>query len=148
VRPRRKLGIVFCLLSSFGFARLGLAQNETLTLRLLQSVQLGVPQGITIEQMHALVDDPGAAYLDVMLARSALFELGSDDPQWERFDKVLSSVLNGTLTSGNEYPTVYDLSPGFDGKELVFTMVYAMGWPGNRITRSTFSNRTSGTEAA
>ena len=132
MRQRRKLGIVFCLLSFFGFARLGFAQNETLTLRLLQSVQLGVPQGITIEQMHALVDDPGAMYLDVMLARSALFELGSDDPQWERFDKVLSSVLNGTLNSGNEYPTVYDLSPGFDGKELVFTMVYAMVMAGQQ----------------
>lgn len=122
MRRRVKLGIVFLLLSSLGFA-----QNETLTLRLLQSVQLGVPQGITPEQMHAIVDNPQTTYLDVMLARSALFEIHRDDgPQWERFDKVLSSVLNSTLNSGNEYPTAYDLSPGFDGKELVFTMVYSM----------------------
>jgi hypothetical protein len=122
LRPKRKLGIIFFLLSSLGFA-----QNETLTLRLLRSVQLGVPQGMTLEQMHAVVDDPGSTYLDVMLARSALSELHrDDDPQWERFDKVLSSVLNSTLNSGNEYPAVHDLSPGFDGQELVFTMVYAM----------------------
>lgn len=123
-----KLVIIFLLLSSLGFA-----QNETQTLRLLRSIQLGVPQGITPEQMHAVVDDPGSTYLDVMLARSALFELGrDDDPQWERFGKVLSSVLNGTLNSGNEYPTVYDLSPGYDGKELVFTMVYSMVMAGQQ----------------
>jgi hypothetical protein len=127
LRLKRKLGIIFFLLSSLGFA-----QNETPTLRLLRSVQLGLPQGMTPEQMRAVVDDPGATYLNVMLARSALLELGHDDPQWESFDKVLSSVLNSTLDSGNEYPTVYDLSPGFDGKELVFTMVYAMVMAGQQ----------------
>jgi hypothetical protein len=122
LRRKCKLGILFLLLSSLGFA-----QNETLTQRLLRSAQLGVPQGMTAEQMHAIVENPQSTYLDVMLARSALFEMHrDDDPQWESFDKVLSSVLNSTLNSGNEYPAVYDLSPGFDGKELVFTMVYAM----------------------
>lgn len=122
MRQKRKFGILFFLLSS-----LASAQNETLTLRLLRSVQLGVPQGTTAEQMHTIVDDPQSSYVDVMLARSALFEIHrDDDPQWESFDKVLSSVLNTTLNSGNDYPAVYDLSPGFGGKELIFTMVYAM----------------------
>jgi hypothetical protein len=127
LRQKRKLGIVLLLLSSFAFT-----QNTTLTLRLLRSVQLGVPQGMTLEQIHAVVDDPGSTYLDVILARSALLELQRDDSHWERFDNVLSSVLNTTLDSGNEYPPVYDLSPGFDGKELVFTMVYAMVMAGQQ----------------
>jgi hypothetical protein len=125
--PWSKVGIALFLLPSLAWA-----QHETLRLRLLRSIQLGAPQGITTDQMHAVVEDPGATYLDQMLARSALFELQGDDPGWEKFDNVLSSVLNSTLNSGNEYQPAYDLSPGFDGKELVFTMVYAMVMAGQQ----------------
>lgn len=48
--------------------------------RLLQTIQIGVPQGITIEQIRRIVENPKATYLNVMLARSALVTLQQDDP--------------------------------------------------------------------
>ena len=45
---------------------------EPLTPRLLRSVQIGSPQDITVEQITAIVQNGHSAYLDVMLARSAL----------------------------------------------------------------------------
>ena len=101
------------------------ADDESLTHRLLNTVQIGVPQGITAEQITAIVQNGQAAYLDVMLARSALVVLHHDNPEWEKFDNLLSSVLNSALNSGNVYPQPRDLQAGFEGKELVFTMVYA-----------------------
>ncbi len=100
--------------------------------RLLRTVQIGVPQGITVEQISALVQDPNTTYLNQMLARSALLVLQSDNPQSESFANLLSSALNTTLTSGNEYPEPADLQAGFGGKELVFTMVYALVMAGQQ----------------
>ncbi len=77
------------------------ADNESLTPRLLRTVQIGSPQDITAEQITALVQNGHAAYLDVMLARSALVVLHHDNPEWEKFDNLLSSVLNSALNSGN-----------------------------------------------
>ncbi len=108
------------------------ADNESLTPRLLRTVQIGSPQDITAEQITALVQNGHAAYLDVMLARSALVVLHHDNPEWEKFDNLLSSVLNSALNSGNVYPQPRDLHTGFDGKELVFTMVYALVMSGQQ----------------
>jgi len=108
------------------------AEDGDIALRLLRTVQIGTPQDITPDQINALVQDPGTTYLDHMLARSAQLVLGRDDPQSEKFQNLLSSVLNSTLNSGNEYPPPSDLQPGFDGKEVVFTMVYAMVMAGQQ----------------
>jgi hypothetical protein len=102
------------------------ADDGSVTPRLLRTVQIGVPQGITVEQITAIVKSEHTAYLDMMLARSALVVLHHDNPQWEKFDNLLSSVLNSALNSGNVYPQPRDLPAGFGGKELVFTMVYAL----------------------
>jgi len=108
------------------------AEDAAVQARLLRTVQLGNPQGITVEQIGAIVQDPGSGYLSQMLARSALLVLGRDNPQWAPFESLLSSALNTTLTSGNEYPQPSDLHAGFGGKELVFTMVYAMVMAGQQ----------------
>jgi hypothetical protein len=102
------------------------------TPKLLSTVQIGAPQGITAEQITAIVQDGHATYLDTMLARSALVVLHRDDPKWESFDNLLSSVLNSALNSGNVYPQPRDLHAGFGGKELVFTMVYALVMSGQQ----------------
>ena len=108
------------------------ADDESLTPRLLRTVQIGSPQDISSEQITAIVQNEHATYLDVMLARSALVVLHHDNPEWEKFDNLLSSVLNSALNSGNVYPQPRDLHTGFDGKELVFTMVYALVMSGQQ----------------
>ena len=107
------------------------ADDGSLTPRLLRTVQIGSPQDITVEQITAIVQNGHAAYLDVMVARSALV-LHHNNPEWEKFDNLLSSVLNSALNSGNVYPQTQDLHTGFDGKELVFTMVYALVMSGQQ----------------
>ena len=84
------------------------------------------------EQITVLVQNGHATYLDTMLARSALVVLHRDNPAWESFDNLLSSVLNSALNSGNVYPQPRDLHAGFGGKELVFTMVYALVMTGHQ----------------
>ena len=108
------------------------AQGGSLTQELLSTVQIGAPQGITAERITALVQDGQATYLDTMLARSALVVLHRDNPAWESFDNLLPSVLNSALNSGNVYPQPRDLQAGFGGKELVFTMVYALVMSGQQ----------------
>lgn len=106
--------------------------EEPLTTRLLRTVQVGTPQGVSVEQITAIVQKGHAAYLDEMLARSALVVLHQDNPKWESFDNLLSSVLNSALNSGNMYPQPRELHAGFGGKELVFTMVYALVMSGQQ----------------
>lgn len=108
------------------------SEDASLQPRLLQTIQIGVPQAITVEQIRSIVENPKATYLEVMLARSALVVLRQDDPQWEKFENLLSSVLNSSLSSGNEYPQPAGLQAGYGGKELVFTMVYAMVMSGEQ----------------
>jgi hypothetical protein len=103
-----------------------------LTPQLLRTVQIGTTQGISTGQITAIVQQGRASYLDVMLARSALVVLHRDNPEWEKFDNLLSSVLNSALNSGNVYPQPPDLPAGFGGKELVFTMVYALVMSGQQ----------------
>jgi hypothetical protein len=106
--------------------------DGSLTSQLLRTVQIGVPQGISTAQIAAIVQGGRAPYLDVMLARSALVVLHRDNPEWEKFDNLVSSVLNSPLNSGNVYPQSPDLQAGFGGKELVFTMVYALVMSGQQ----------------
>jgi len=106
--------------------------DGSLTSQLLRTVQIGTTQGISTGQITAIVQKGRASYLDVMLARSALVVLHRDNPEWERFDSLVSSVLNSALNSGNVYPQPPDLQAGFGGKELVFTMVYALVMSGQQ----------------
>jgi hypothetical protein len=110
----------------------GRADDGSPTAQLLRTVQIGAPQEITAEQITAIVQDRHAAYLDVMLARSALVVLHQDNPEWEKFDSLLSTVLNSALNSGNVYMQPPDLHQGFGGKELVFAMVYALVMSGQQ----------------
>jgi hypothetical protein len=108
------------------------AEDAAAQLRLLRTIQIGVPQDFTADQIRAIVQEPKTTYLTHMLARSALQVLQLDHPEWESFENLLSSVLNTPLASGNEYPQPPGLRSGFGGKELVFTMVYALVMSGKQ----------------
>ena len=108
------------------------AQGPAIQSSLLHTVQLGAAQDITDAQIRAIVLDPKTDFVTFFLARSALLVLQRDDPRWETFESLLTRVLNTPLASGNEYPQPPGLQPGFGGKELVFTMVYAMVMSGQQ----------------
>lgn len=99
--------------------------------RLLRTVQLGAPQGLTDAQIKAIVEDPKTEFATFFLARSALLVL-HEEVKGESFENLLTRVLNTPLASGNEYPQPPGLQSGFGGKELVFTMVYAMVMSGQQ----------------
>jgi hypothetical protein len=108
------------------------AEEPTVQAPLLRTVQIGTAQGLSEAQIRAIVLDPNTGYLTFFLARSALLILRKEDPQWEKFDSLLSRVLSTPLDSGNEYPQPGGLRAGFGGKELAFTMVYAMVMSGRQ----------------
>jgi hypothetical protein len=78
-----------------------------------------------------MVEDPKTDFATFFLARSALLVL-HEEVKGEGFDNLLTRVLNTPLASGNEYPQPPGLQSGFGGKELVFTMVYAMVMSGQQ----------------
>ncbi|HYL96932.1 MAG TPA: hypothetical protein VET69_14100 [Terriglobales bacterium] len=105
--------------------------EESVQARLLRTVQLGAPQGISGAQIKVMVEDPKTDFATFFLARSALLVL-HEEVKGEGFDNLLTRVLNTPLASGNEYPQPPGLQSGFGGKELVFTMVYAMVMSGQQ----------------
>ncbi|HKC72143.1 MAG TPA: hypothetical protein VKB60_10995, partial [Terriglobales bacterium] len=108
-----------------------LQAEEPIQARLLRTVQIGAPQGLTDVQIKAIVEDPKTDFATFFLARSALLVL-HEEVKGESFDNLLTRVLNTPLASGNEYPQPPGLQAGFGGKELVFTMVYAMVMSGQQ----------------
>ncbi len=124
---KRSVAVVAVLLA--GCACLG--AEEPIQARLLRTVQLGAPQGLSDAQIKAIVEEPKTDFTTFFLARSALLVL-HEEVKGESFDNLLTRVLNTPLSSGNEYPQPPGLQPGFGGKELVFTMVYAMVMSGQQ----------------
>jgi hypothetical protein len=125
--------ILLLLACTANWANAGVnVEAESLPPRLLRTVQIGSPQEISVDQIVAIVQNEHSTYLDVILARSALVVLHDDNSEWEKFDNLLSTVLNSALNSGNVYPQPRDLHTGFGGKELVFTMVYALVMSGQQ----------------
>ncbi|HEY6937239.1 MAG TPA: hypothetical protein VI424_08815 [Terriglobales bacterium] len=105
--------------------------EEPVQPRLLRTVQLGAPQGLTDAQIRVIVEDPKTDFATFFLARSALLVL-HEEVKGESFESLLTRVLNTPLASGNEYPQPQGLQPGFGGKEFVFSMVYAMVMSGQQ----------------
>jgi hypothetical protein len=98
---------------------------ETLQARLLRTTQIGVPQDVEPDEIERVARDPNGDYVSTMLARSALVVLRRDDPGLVPFDELFDGVLGRLVASGNSFPSPPGL-PDFRGKELVFTMLYAM----------------------
>jgi hypothetical protein len=126
-----KRSITLALFTAVSALALGV-QDPATDARLLRTVQLGVPQDTTAGEIRTIVQDPKTSFLRLHLARSALLVLQQDDDHGESFESLLSRVLNTPLASGNEYPGDAGIPPGFGGKELVFTMVYAMVMSGKQ----------------
>ena len=110
----------------------GQGPNEAVGRRLLRTIQLGVPHGLSVDEIGKIADDASGTYETVILARSALLVLHSDDKSRRlAYQELLDRVLNNLARQGNTYRLSADL-PDFHGKDLVLTMVYAMVMSGNQ----------------
>jgi hypothetical protein len=110
----------------------GKAPDEAVGRRLLRTIQLGVPQGLSVDEIRKIADDSSGTYEIVILARSALLVLHRDDKSRRvAYGELLDRVLNNLARQGNIYQLSADL-PEFQGKNLVLTMVYAMAMSGNQ----------------
>ena len=108
------------------------APDEAVGRRLLRTIQLSVPQGLSVDEIRKIADDSSGPYEIVILARSALLVLHRDDNlRRVAYEELIDRVLNNLARQGNTYQLSADL-PEFHGKNLVFTMVYAMVLSGNQ----------------
>ena len=108
------------------------ALDEAVGHRLLRTIQLGVPQGLSVDEIRKIGDDSSGTYEIVILARSALLVLHRDDQSRRvAYQELLDRVLNNLARQGNIYQIAADLPP-FHGKDLVLTMVYSMVMSGNQ----------------
>ena len=135
-RPRGCGSLLPIFLLSFGSFALSIpihaaAQGEPLERRLLRTIQIGTPQGISVAHIKKIVEDPNSKYIDSILARSALLVLQQDVQGLVPYEEVLDSVLNNLAVESNAFPPLPAL-PQFRGKETVLTMVYAMVMSGNQ----------------
>lgn len=106
------------------------AAPDTIPQRLLRTIQIGAPQGLTVAQIKKIAADQQTEYTTEILARSALLVLRQDTPGLVSYNELFDSLMNHLVRDGNGFPPPPGL-PDFRGKETVFAMTYAMVMSGN-----------------
>lgn len=107
------------------------AAHEPLPRRLLRTIQIGVPQDITVEEIRRVAESGDTDYTTEILARSALLVLGRNEPTLISYDELLDGLLSHLVSDGTPFQPLSGL-PSFRGKETLMTMVYAMVMSGNQ----------------
>jgi len=105
--------------------------RETVEQRLLRTIQIGVPQDLTVDQIRKIAVSDDTDYTTAILARSALLVLQQDDSKRISYEELFDSILNHLVSDGTPFQPLAGL-PHFRAKETVFTMVYAMVMSGNQ----------------
>ena len=108
-----------------------LSAREPVARRLLRTIQIGVPQDVTIAEIQKIAESNGTDYTTEMLARSALLVLGQDEPKLISYDELFDDLLSHLVSDGTPFQPLPAL-PGFRARETVMTMVYAMVMSGNQ----------------
>ncbi|HYL46824.1 MAG TPA: hypothetical protein VEU52_07340 [Candidatus Limnocylindrales bacterium] len=99
--------------------------------RLLRTIQIGVPQGITAGEIKKLAESDNTDYMTALLARSALLVLQRDIPQRIEYDELYEGVLNHLVPDGNTFIPPRGLE-NFRGKELALAMTYSLVMSGKQ----------------
>jgi hypothetical protein len=106
------------------------AAHDTVPQKLLRTVQIGVPQGLTVDQIKKIAANQETEYTTEMLARSALLVLHQDNQGLIPYNELFEGVLNHLVRDSNAFQPPPGLAD-FRGKETVFAMTYAMAMSGN-----------------
>ncbi len=101
------------------------APRASIPQRLLRTIQIGAPQGLTVAQIQKIAANQQTEYTTDILARSALLVLHEDNLGLIPYSELFDSVLNHLVRDGNAFQPPSGL-PDFRGKETVFAMTYAM----------------------
>lgn len=109
----------------------GAAARDTVPQRLLRTIQIGAPQGLSVEQIKKIAKSSDTEYTVAMLARSALLVLHEDNLGLIPYSELFDGVLNHLVRDGNAFQPPPGL-PNLRGKETAFAMVYAMVMSGNQ----------------
>lgn len=107
------------------------ASRESIPQRLLRTMQIGAPQGLTVAQIQKIAANQQTEYTTEILARSALLVLHEDNLGLVPYNELFDSVLNHLVRDGNAFQPPSGL-PDFRGKETVFAMTYAMVMSGQQ----------------
>jgi len=129
--PKPTLAALALLIAFLGPPAHAAAVRETVPQRLLRTVQIGAPQGLSVEQIKKIAASSDTEYTTEMLARSALLVLHEDNLGLIPYNELLDGVLNHLVRDGNAFQPPPSL-PDFRGKETVVAMVYAMVMSGNQ----------------
>lgn len=105
--------------------------RETVAQSLLRTLQIGVPQGLTVDQIRKVATSNDTDYTTEILARSALVVLRQDDAKLIPYTELLDNHLSHLVSDGTPFQPLREL-PGFRGRETLFAMVYAMVMSGNQ----------------
>ena len=107
---------------------------ESLNPKLLETAQIGVPQGISVSEIKKVAADSN--HYDahtIALARSALLVLGEDRGiKVAPPDELLDSLLNNMSHDTESVLPAAGLPAGFGDKEAVLTLVYALVMSGQQ----------------
>src|SRR5262249_4672734 len=132
--------LVGCVLAILGAPALAAPPPESVPRRLLRTIQLGAPQGISLDEIRQLAQRSATDYNTVLLARSALLVLGAEPPKAMPYEELLDGVLNQLLRETHAFQPPSGL-PDFRGKETVLAMTYAMVMSGNQERAVTLLER-------
>jgi hypothetical protein len=125
------LGFALAAFVLVAFLPLRTRARDTLPQKLLRTIQIGVPQDLTVDQIKRIADSDDTDYTTAILARSALLVLQQDDSKRVSYEELFDDLLNHLVSGGTPFQPLTGL-PNFRGKETVFTMVYAMVMSGNQ----------------
>jgi hypothetical protein len=107
------------------------SSRDTIPQRLLRTLQIGAPQGLTLGQIEKIAAAQDTQYTTEMLARSALLVLHADNAALIPYNELFDGVLNQLVRNSNAFQPPPGL-PDFRGKETVFAMTYAMVMSGEQ----------------
>lgn len=100
------------------------AGAESIELRLLRTVQIGVSQSLTLDEIAAYARDDSKPYEGLVLANAALYVL--DAPPRTPMEFSLGYVLDRLPYRIETFASPPGMPHEFDGETLAWTLVYAM----------------------
>ena len=112
------------------FPRL-LHAREPLPRRLLRTLQIGVPQDLSVGQIRKIAESNDTDYTTEVLARSALLVLQQDEPKLISYQELFDTLLSHLVSDGSPFQPLPGL-PSFRAKETVMAMAYAMVMSGGQ----------------
>ena len=105
--------------------------HEPVPRRLLRTIQIGVPQDISVGEIRKIAESDDTDFTTAILARSALLVLGQNESKLIAYDELLDTLLAHLVSDGTPFQPLASL-PEFRGKETLLTMVYAMVMSGRQ----------------